>query len=66
MSIGAYFRLDKYMSRKRFEGILRSLRYTYQKDVEYYDGFLYMHKMEEAWKLNMAEEFNTSWINVLD
>ena len=24
-----------------------------------------MHQMEEAWNLNMAEEFNTSWTNVL-
>ena len=22
--------------------------------------------MEEAWNMNMAEEFNPSWINVLD
>ena len=25
-----------------------------------------MRKMEEAWNLNKAEEFNPSWINVLD
>ena len=25
-----------------------------------------MHKIEEAWNLNMVENFNSSWINVLD
>ena len=63
---GAPFRLNKYMSRTRFEGILGSLRYGVQKDVEYYDGFFCMRKTEEAWILNMAEDFNPSWINVLD
>ena len=63
--VGVPFRLDKYMPMARFEGILWSLRYTHQKDIEYYDGFFYMRKMEESWNLNMAEEFNPSWINVL-
>ena len=55
MSGGAPFRLNKYMSRTRFEGILGSLRYTDKKDVEYYDGFFHMRQIEEAWNLNMAE-----------
>ena len=25
-----------------------------------------MSQMEETWNMNMAEEFNPSWINVLD
>ena len=54
----APFRLDKYMSRTRFEGILGSILYRYQKGVGYYDGFFHMHKMGEARNLNMAEEFN--------
>ena len=54
------FRLNKYMSRTRFEGILGYLRYIYKKDVEYYDGFFHIIKMKEAWKPNMAEEFNPS------
>ena len=66
MSGGALFRINKYMSRTRLEGILGCLRYTYQKDVEYYYGFLHMRKMEEGWNPNMDEEFNPSWINVLD
>ena len=66
MSEGAPFVLNKYMSRTRFEGILSSLCYTYKKDVEYYDGFFHMNQMEEAWNINMAEEFNPPWINVLE
>ena len=55
MSGGAPFRLNKYMPRNWFEGILGYIGYTYQKYVEYYDGFFYMRQMEEAWNLNMAE-----------
>ena len=33
MSIGAPFRLNTYMPSIRFEGIIASLHYTYQKDV---------------------------------
>ena len=58
MSRGAPFRINKYMSRNRFEEILGFISYTYQKGVEYYDGFFHMHKMKEAWNLHMAEEFN--------
>ena len=43
---GTPFRLNKYMSRTRFEGILGSLHYTDQKYVEYYDGFFNMRQME--------------------
>ena len=48
MSGGAHFRLNKYMSRIRFEGILGYLRYRVQRDVAYYYGFFHMHTMEEA------------------
>ena len=54
------------MSRTRFGGILGYLRYKVQKDIEYYDGLFHMRKMEESWNLKMAEEFNPSWINLLD
>ena len=62
----ARFRLNTYMSRTRFEGILVSLRFKDKKDVEYSDGFFHMRKIEEAWNLNMDEEFNPSLINLLD
>ena len=66
MSEGVPFRLNKYMSRKRFEGILLSMLYTDIKYVEYNDGSFHMRQMEEAWNMNMAEKFNPSWINVLE
>ena len=53
------------MSSTRFERILGPLRYTDRKDIEYYDGFFHMSKVEELWNLNIAEEFNPPWINVL-
>ena len=53
------------MSSTSFEGILVSIRYRYQKDVVYYDGLFHMRKMEESWNLNISEEFNPSWINIL-
>ena len=39
MSEGVPFRLNQYMTRKRFEEIFSSLRYTNRDDVEYNDGF---------------------------
>ena len=53
------------MPRTKFEGILVSIIYTDQNYVEYYDGLLHMRKKEDAWNLNMSENFNTSLINVL-
>ena len=38
----------------------------YKNKVECNYGFFHTHQMEEAWNMNMAEEFNPSWINVLD
>ena len=46
MSECAPFRLNKYMARTRFEGILLQLYYTDRNDVEYNDGFLHMRKIE--------------------
>ena len=60
MSEGVTFILNKCMSRTRFEGILSSQLYTDKKYVGYYYGFFHMHQMEEAWNINMAEEFNPS------
>ena len=55
MSEGAPFRLNKYMPRARFEGILGSIRYTDKNYVKYYYGFFHMLQMEEAWNFNMTE-----------
>ena len=47
LSGGAPFKINKYMLRTRFEGILGSLGCIYQKDVEYYDGLFHMHKWKK-------------------
>ena len=57
MSEGATYRLNDYMSSNRFKVILGFLHYIDKRDVEYYDGFLHMRQMEEAWYLNMTEAF---------
>ena len=64
--VGSTFRLNNYMPRTRFEGILGYLHYMVQKDVGYYDGLFHMRQLEESCNLNMAEEFNPSWIDVLE
>ena len=64
MSGGAPFRLNKYVSRTRFEVILGYICNIYQNDVEFYDGFFRMCKMEEAWNFKMSEEFNPSSIDL--
>jgi hypothetical protein len=65
MFFGAPFRLNDYMSRDRFDSILAALRYT-DEEVGYVDGFLEMRKIEERWNQNMEDEFDPSWMNVLD
>ena len=66
MSEGSPFILNKYTPITRFDGILGSIRYIVQKYVGYYYGFFHMRTMGEYWNLNMAEEFDPSWINVLE
>ena len=44
---GVPLRLNKYMSRKMFEGILSSIRYINRKDVAYNYGFFHMCKCKK-------------------
>ena len=48
MSESASLRLNKYMSRMRFEVILLSICYTNIEGVEYNDGFFHMCQMKES------------------
>ena len=61
----APFRLNRIMSRNRFDSILSALRFT-NREVPYEDGFFKMRQLEEAWNQNMAQQFFPSWINILD
>ena len=49
-----------------FGVIIASLSYIDREDVECNDGFFQIRQMEEAWKINIANEFNPSLINVLE
>ena len=66
MSEDAHFILKKYMSRLRFKLILQSICYINREDLEYNYWFFYMIQMEEAWNINIANEFNRSLIDVLE
>ena len=66
MSENVPLRLNKYMSRTRFEVILLSLCYTNIEGVEYSDGFFHMRQMEESWNMNISDELNLSWINIME
>ena len=46
--------------------ILLSLHYTSKEDVKYNGVFFHMCKMEEKWNMNIVDEFNLLWINVVD
>ena len=64
MDKGAQFRLNRIMSRNRFDYILSALRFT-NREVPYEVGFLQMLQLEEAWNKNMAQQILPSWINVI-
>ena len=66
MSESAPFRLNKYMSRTRFEVIILSLHYTNREDFVYNSWLLRMRQMVEVWNMNISDEFNPYWINLLD
>ena len=65
MAKGAPFRINRIMSRNRFDSILSALRFT-NREVLYEYGFLQMCQLEEAWNQNMAQQLLLSWINILD
>ena len=63
---GAPIRLNQYMSRNRFEEILRSINYTDLEPPPFKDPFHPVRQMIEAWNNNMSKNFKSSWINTLD
>ena len=46
--------------------IISSLCCTDREVVEYNYGFFHMHQKEDVWNMNITDEFNPSWINLLD
>ena len=56
MDKGATFRLNRIMSRNRFDSILGDLRFN-NRVVPHEDVFFQMRQLEEAWNQNMDQKF---------
>ena len=60
--IGALLRLGSFMSRKRFEAILKALAITARQPPSFWE----VREIIEAWNANMTEQFTPSWVSCLD
>ena len=63
---GRHFRLQQFMSRYRFEGILSAIKYTNNNPPADKDRFWEVHQLLESWNNNMATNFIPLWINAID
>ena len=63
---GAPMRLGTYMSRKRFDAILKALSITSCDPPAFRDHFWEIHEILKAWNKNMMEQFTPSWVSCLD
>jgi hypothetical protein len=63
---GVPFRLNKYMSRTRFEDILQCLCFTKKDPPPFRDPFWQIRDLISAWNENMESNFRPSWISCLD
>ena len=59
-------RLGTYMSRKRFDAILKALSITSHDPPAFRDHFWEICGVLKAWNENMMEQFTPSWANCLD
>jgi Transposase IS4 len=66
MFSGAPFRFNNLMSAKRFNDILRLIRYTNNQPPTYQDKFWRVREMINKWNENMQKVFVPGWINCLD
>ena len=64
--VGAPLRLGAFMSRKRFDMILKALAITSRSPPAFRDRFWEVHEILEAWNANMTEQFTPSWVSCLD
>ena len=64
--IHAPLRLGSFMSRKRFEAILKALAITARQPSAFRDHFWEVQEIIEAWNANMTEQFTPSWVSCLD
>ena len=63
---GALMRLGTYMSRKRFDAILKALSITSHDPPAFRDHFWEIHEILKAWNENVTEQFTPSWVSCLD
>ena len=63
--VGAPMWLHNFMSRKRFEAILKALAITARQPPAFRDRFWVVWGVLEAWNSNMTEQFTLSWVSCL-
>ena len=63
---GPPVRFNRWMSRRRFEAILKCLTYTDLIPPTYRDKFHQVRQLIEAFNLNMKDRFTCSWVSCLD
>ena len=61
----APLRLGGFMSRKRFDTILKALAITSRSPPAFRDRFWEVREILEAWNANMTEQFTPSWVSCL-
>ena len=66
MEKGAPFRLNKYMSLRRFKAITAAMRYTNIAPPPFQDRFHDVREMIEAFNDHYAKSYIPSWLNCLD
>ena len=64
--VGAPMQLGHFMSKKRFEEILKALSFTSRQPPAFRDCFWEVREMLDAWNTNMTEQFTPSWVSCLD
>ena len=64
--VGAPLRLGAFMSRKRFDMILKALAITSRSPPAFRDRFWEVREILEAWNASMTEQFTPSWVSCLD
>jgi hypothetical protein len=63
---GAPVRFHGIMTRRRFDTILSSLRYTNEEKPTYKDKFCRVRQVITAWNDNMSKIFRPSWVSCLE
>ena len=58
--------MNQWMSRNRFEAILRALSFTNKNPPTYRDRFWQIRDLIKEWNENMSEVFKSGWITCLD